>query len=128
MKKTDFSYWCWLRFAIALVWFYQGAWLKVVAVDPHHFSIVEAAVPFGSPRLWIGAIGAFETFLAIWFLVGWKRPWCAWGQVGLLVAMNTGGILSAGDEIPDPVGMVLMNFVFALAILGAGGVWRSTRE
>lgn len=128
MKKADFSYWCWLRLAIALVWLYQGAWLKVVAVDPHHLDIVEAALPFGSPRLWIGAIGAFETFLAIWFLLGWKRAWCASIQVGLLVVMNTGGILSAGGKIPDPVGMVLMNFVFALAILGAGGVWRTTRE
>ncbi len=128
MKKFDHSYWGWLRLAIALVWLYQGAWLKVIAVDPHHLSIVESAIPFGSPRLWIGAIGAFETFLAIWFLAGWKRPWCAWAQVGLLVVMNTGGILSAGEEIPDPVGMVLMNLVFAIAILGAGEAWRTARE
>lgn len=42
--------------------------------------------------------------------------------------MNTGGILSAAGEIPDPVGMVLMNLVFSLAILGAGGFWRERRE
>ena len=128
MKRNGREYWFWLRFSIALVWLYQGGWLKLIAVDPHHLSIVEAAAPFGHPRLWIGAIGAFECLLAIWFLSGWRHRWCAWIQVALLVVMNTGGILSAGSEIPDPVGMVLMNVVFALAILGAGGVWRDERE
>lgn len=113
-----------LRVAIALVWLYQGAWMKLIAVDPHHLSIVEAAIPFGPPRLWIGLIGALEIFLALWFLFPWKRRWCAWAQVGLLLVMNLGGLLSAGDQIPDPFGMILMNTVFALAILGAGGAWK----
>jgi uncharacterized membrane protein YphA (DoxX/SURF4 family) len=128
MKTNVRDYWCWLRLAIAFVWLYQGGWLKLIAVDSHHLSIVEAAAPFGPPRLWIGAIGAFECLLAVWFLLGWRLCWCAWTQVALLAVMNTGGILSAGSEIPDPVGLVLMNVVFALSILGAGGVWRVARE
>lgn len=106
-----------LRFAIALVWFYQGAWLKIIAVDDHHLSIIDGAVPFGDARVWLFLIGAFETGLAIWFLIGWKRVWCGWIQVSLLVGMNTVGILTAGDEIPDPAGMVTMNLVFIFAIL-----------
>lgn len=125
MRDPRHDFWHWLRLAIALVWLYQGGWLKLFAVDSHHLSIVEAAVPFGSARFWIGAIGAMECLLAIWFLVGWRRRLCAWLQVALLVAMNTGGILFSSEQIPDPMGMVLMNVVFSLAILGSGGVWRS---
>ncbi len=124
MKMAGRGHWFWLRVAIALVWLHQGGWLKCIAVDERHLSIVEAAVPFGSARLWIGAIGAAECLLALWFLSGWRRKECAGLQVALLAAMNAGGILFAGTAIPDPVGMVLMNLVFSLAILGAGGVWR----
>lgn len=117
-----------MRVAIALVWLHQGAWLKLIAVDPRHLSIVDAAIPFGAARVWIGLIGVFESFLGLWFLSPWKRRWCAWIQVGLLVIMNTGGLLSASDQIPDPVGMVLMNLVFALAILFSAGAWKEDRE
>ncbi len=128
MNRKLRNYWFWLRLAIAFVWVYQGGWLKLIAVDPRHLSIVEAAVPFGQARLWIGVIGVCECLLSIWFLTGWRRRLCAWIQIAALVTMNAGGILSSGGDIPDPTGMVLMNAVFALAILGAGDVWRNGRE
>ena len=110
-------WWC-LRFAVGLVWLYQGLWHKLLAVDARHLEIVAAAPSFLPPRVALAAIGAWETLLglAVWFRWG-PRP-AAWLQIGTMIAMNTAGILFAGDKIPDIGGMLTMNMVFILAIWG----------
>jgi uncharacterized membrane protein YphA (DoxX/SURF4 family) len=112
------NWWCLLRVAVALVWLYQGLWHKIVAVDARHLEIVASAPSFLPPRLALGMIGGLETWFAISILARWRQRLFAWMQIGMLVAMNAAGILFAGDKIPDIGGMLTMNLVFALTILG----------
>jgi uncharacterized membrane protein YphA (DoxX/SURF4 family) len=112
------NWWCSLRIAVALVWIYQGLWHKLLAVDAHHLEIVAAAPALLPPRLALGLIGLAETIIAVSILCRWKQRIFAWLQIGMLVVMNAGGIIFAGDKIPDIGGMLTMNFVFMMAIWG----------
>jgi len=120
------NWWRALRTAVALVWLYQGLWLKIIAVEPRHLEIVSSVPSFVSPRIALGLIGGFESLLGLAFLLGWRLRLFAWLQIGLLVLMNTAGILFASASIPDVPGMVLMNLVFILAIWGIGHHEKST--
>lgn len=112
------NWWCLLRVAVAMVWFYQGLWHKLLAVDARHLDIVASAPSILPPRLALGLIGGLETLFAISILSGWNQRIFAWLQIGMLVVMNTAGILFAGDKIPDIGGMLTMNLVFAMTIWG----------
>ena len=107
-----------IRVAIALVWFYQGLWCKVLGGVPHHEAVI-AAVPFiGSAGglITLIALGLLECGIGLWVLSGrWRRE-AAIVQTVLLIAMNAGGLIWAARLIPDPAGMILQNFAFLLLI------------
>jgi len=107
-----------IRVAIALVWFYQGLWCKVLGGVPHHEAVI-AAVPFiGSAggHITLIALGLLECGIGLWVLSGrWRRE-AAIVQTVLLIAMNAGGLIWAARLIPDPAGMILQNFAFLLLI------------
>jgi uncharacterized membrane protein YphA (DoxX/SURF4 family) len=107
-----------VRLAIALVWFYQGLWCKVLGGVPSHEAVV-AAVPFIGSAAGHGtliALGLLECAIGLWVLSGrWMRE-AAIVQTALLAAMNAGGLIWASHLIPDPAGMVLQNFTFLLLI------------
>ncbi len=108
----------WIRGAIAMVWLYQGLWLKILAREPRHQAIA-GAVPFLSPRqarAALFAIGLFECALALWVLSGQASLQAALVQTVVLTGMNTCGILWASRFIPDPAGMVLQNLTFLLLV------------
>jgi uncharacterized membrane protein YphA (DoxX/SURF4 family) len=110
-----------LRGVLAVVWLYNGLWLKILAVDPHHAQIVASTL--GHPA-WLTAIGAGETLLALGILSGWLSRFVNGFQLFLLVAMNTAGILFSG-QIANPVGLVISNLPLAacaasLIIFGPG--------
>ena len=67
-------------------------------------------------RLFLLALGWFETLLSLWVLSGRFSLLAAWVQIALLIGMNTGGLLWARKIIPDPAGMVFHNFVFLVLI------------
>lgn len=119
-------WWCLLRAAVALTWFYQGLWHKLLAVDARHLEIVASAPSFLSPQVALGLIGGVETLFAIAVLVKWRERVFAWLQIGMLLVMNAAGILFAGNKIPDIGGMLIMNLVFALTIWGLAN--HETRE
>lgn len=113
-----------IRISIALVWFYQGLWCKVVGGEPHHLALI-STVPFFSPvaaRAVLVLLGLVECCLGAWVLTGWQLRIAAITQTVLLVAMNTGGVIWASKLIPDPVGMILQNFAFVLLIWVAAEV------
>lgn len=112
------SWWHLLRWAVAMVWLYQGIWLKILAVDPRHLAIVAAAPTWIAPRAALAIIGAVEALFGVASLLGWRPRLFAWLQIGTLAAMNAAGIAFAAASIPDIPGMLLMNLVFALAIWG----------
>ena len=106
------------RVAIALVWFYQGLWCKVLGGEPHHLAVI-SAVPFIGPAAGRGALvllGLFEGGLGAWVLTGWQQRYAAIAQTVLLVAMNAGAVVWAWRLLPDPVGMLLQNFAFVVLI------------
>ena len=112
------NWWFLLRLAVAVVWLYQGLWHKLISVDVRHLEIVASTPSFLPPRLALGLIGVVETLFAISILSRWHQRLFAWLQISVLILMNASGILFGGDQIPDIVGMLTMNLVFALAIWG----------
>lgn len=101
-----------LRLVVALTWLYQGLWLKLVVVDPHHLEVVRGA---GLPGWFLTVIGAGETLLGIGVLSGLFNRFVSWFQLALLLAMNSIGILTGG--VDDPVGLILGNLPLVGCIL-----------
>jgi hypothetical protein len=117
-----------LQAAVAAVWLYEGLWCKLLGRMPHQFEVVGAVPMFDgrSAGRVLRAIGAAECALAVWVLSGRLPLAAAAVQTGLLVAMNSGGLLWARRFIPDPGGMVVKNFAFLVlawvaAVRAAGG-------
>jgi len=114
-----------IRASIAMVWFYQGLWLKVLAREPRHLKIV-SSVPFLNPKQTRAALlglGLLECAVGLWVLSGQFAVPAAFAQTALLVTMNVCGLIWASRLIPDPAGMVFQNFTFLLlAWIAAGKV------
>lgn len=113
-----------VRISIALVWLYQGLWLKIVAADAHHLEIVRQ-VGFTSPLLAMRLIGVGETLLGIGVLSGFYPRAVAALQIAIILAMNVTGILFGGGSIPDPAGLLIGNLPLLLCIALTGLVQRS---
>jgi uncharacterized membrane protein YphA (DoxX/SURF4 family) len=112
-----------LRVAIASVWLYQGLWLKLLGQAPRHQKIV-GTVPFLNSRQarWaLMLLGFLECGLAVWVLSGFRAREAALAETLLLGFMNAAGLLWARNLIPDPVNMLLQNFVFLLLAWVAAG-------
>jgi hypothetical protein len=111
------------QIAVATVWVYEGLWCKLLGGIPVQRDVVEA-VPFFSAcsaAVLLRTIGVVECGLALWVLSGWHPVLAALAQTGLLVGMNSCGLLWARRIIPDPGGMVVKNFAFlVLAWVVAG--------
>jgi DoxX-like family len=107
-----------IRLSIALVWFYQGFWCKLLGGVTRHEAVI-SAVPFIGPaggHIAPITLGLVEFGIAAWTLSGqWMRQ-AAIVQTALLAAMNGGGLIWAARLIPDPAGMILQNFAFLLLI------------
>ena len=107
-----------IRLAIALIWFYEGLWCKLLGRMPQQEGIVER-VPFLGPRVshvFLKGLGVVECTLGFWVLAGWQGWWAALVQTVLLVTMNAIGLTFARRLIHDPPGMVLKNFSFVILI------------
>jgi hypothetical protein len=102
------------RSAVAAVWLYEGLWCKLLKGVPLQFDVVEAVPLFsqGSAAWMLRALGVVECGLGVWVLSGWQPFLAAAAQTGLLVTMNSGGLLWARHIIPDPAGMIVKNFAF----------------
>lgn len=113
-----------VRCVVALVWLYEGLWLKVVAHDPHQLAIVKSFA-FGplTPVMLMTLIGCGETLLGLAVLSGLFARFMAWFQGLLLIAMNLTGILFGGGQIAQPVGLLIHNLplLVCIALLGVCG-------
>ncbi len=115
-----------LRTAIASVWLYQGLWSKLLGRAPRHQKIV-GTVPSlnsGQARGAVMLLGSLECLLAVWVLSGIRAREAALMETLLLGSMNAAGLLWARKLIPDPMNMLLQNFIFLLlAWVAAGNGW-----
>ncbi len=113
-----------IRGSIALVWLYQGLWCKLLIRQSRHQAIIRA-VPYlagAQARAALFTLGATEAFIGAWVVSGWRAPEAALVQTGLVLLMNGGGIIWARQIIPDPVGMLVQNFVFLILVWVAAGL------
>jgi hypothetical protein len=101
------------RVVVALVWFYEGLWCKLLAGCPSHAAIVRSLPPpvarFADALLI--ALGAAEVALGLWILTGWEARVAFWAQALLLVLMNGGGLIWGRAAIEDPASLVIHNAV-----------------
>ena len=108
-----------VRLSMALVWLYNGLWLKIVAHDAHHRAIVAAV--FGADwraNLALLLIGCAETLLGLGIASGIAWRLVNIVQIGVLLAMNLVGIFFGGGEIAHPLGLLIQNLpLFCCATL-----------
>ena len=76
------------RLAVALVWLWQGLWLKVIRPDPRHTAVAASALGLaeGPARTALAVIGLAETALALWVLAGDRARLAALAQTCLLAS------------------------------------------
>lgn len=108
-----------IRCVLALIWLYNGLWLKIIEVDPHHLQIVSGiARSIGrSPKEFLLIIGALETLLAAGILSGLLNRFVSYFQIGIILLMNTIGIIYGGGAIKDPLGLIIMNLPVIMCAL-----------
>lgn len=100
-----------IRCVLALIWLYNGLWLKILHVDPHHLEIVQAVfqISINQASDFLNVIGSLETLLGIGILSGLFHRFVNYFQVLILVVMNSVGIVSGEGTISDPAGLLIMN-------------------
>jgi len=107
-----------IRLSIAMVWFYQGLWCKVLGGVRRQEAVI-SAVPFvgaAEVRLALITLGLAECGLAVWVLSGQRMREAAGVETVLLAAMNGSAVIWAWHLIPDPVGMILENCAFLVLV------------
>lgn len=100
-----------VRCVLSIIWFYNGLWLKILHVDPHHLEIVQSVfqVSVNQAADFLNIIGGLETLLAVGILSGLFHRFVNYFQVFILIAMNSIGIVSGEGTIADPAGLLIMN-------------------
>ena len=108
-----------VRIALALVWLYNGLWLKVIELDAHHLKIVAAAASGSGmqPEFLLRLIGSCETLLALGILSGLFFRFVNYFQIFIVLAMNLVGGISSGGEIPHPFGLIISNLPLIMCAL-----------
>ncbi len=100
-----------IRLALAAVWFYNGLWLKVIALDAHHLDIVRS-VSTGSglePSFILRLIGGAETLLGIGIVSGLFYRFVSYFQIFIILLMNLIGSVGGGGAIAHPFGLIVSN-------------------
>lgn len=100
-----------IRCVLALIWLYNGLWLKILAVDPHHLEIVQAVfqISMNQAADFLNVIGLLETLLGIGILSGLFHRFVNYFQVFILIVMNSVGIVGGEGSISNPAGLLIMN-------------------
>jgi uncharacterized membrane protein YphA (DoxX/SURF4 family) len=108
-----------VRVVLAVIWLYNGLWLKVIVVEPHHLIIMKGVVAGTdmSPVLLLKLIGSLETLLAVGILSGALNRFVNFFQIAILLLMNAIGIICGKGAIPHPVGLILSNLPMVMCAL-----------
>jgi uncharacterized membrane protein YphA (DoxX/SURF4 family) len=108
-----------VRIALASVWLYNGLWLKVIALDPHHLEIVRSVSGGSSiaPVVLLRTIGCCETLLAIGILSGLFYRFVSYFQIAIVLVMNVIGSIFGGGAIAHPVGLIVSNLPLIMCAL-----------
>ncbi|MDR3614263.1 MAG: DoxX-like family protein [Candidatus Obscuribacterales bacterium] len=99
-----------IRVSLAAVWLYNGLWLKVIELDPHHLEIVRSVFGNGGiePVFILRLIGSCESLLALGIASGLFYRFVSYFQITVILLMNLIGSISGG-AISHPFGLVISN-------------------
>jgi DoxX-like family len=103
-------------------WFHEGTWKKFLGKDPRHADIV-ASIPglsASSSTILLRALGLTETVLGLWVLSRWRRREASLVQTALVIGMNAGGLVFAGDQIPNHKRLIARSAAFLALVWLAG--------
>jgi hypothetical protein len=103
-----------LNVVVALVWFINGLYCKLLNFVPRHQQIVATMLGEEHAAIITRLIGVSEMLLAAWVLSRIKSRWCAIVQVVLIAMMNTLEFFLA----PDLLLFGKANAVFATLLIG----------
>lgn len=100
-----------IRLALAAVWFYNGLWLKVIALDAHHLEIVRSVSNNSGiePALILRLIGSAETLLGLGIVSGLFYRFVSCFQIVIILLMNLIGSIGGGGAIAHPFGLIISN-------------------
>ena len=103
-----------INYLIALVWFINGFFCKLLNLVPRHQLIVARISGSNYSGLFTKAIGVAEILMAIWIINGYKSRLNAITQIIVIAAMNMLEFIL----VPDLLLWGKMNLVFALILIG----------
>lgn len=102
-----------LTYCIALVWFINGLFCKVLNFVPRHEQIVAAILGDAHAHIFTILIGISEIIMTIWILSGFKSRLNALVQIGVIATMNTLEFIL----VPDLLLWGKMNSLFAACLI-----------
>jgi hypothetical protein len=77
-----------LTIAIALVWFINGLFCKLLNLVQRHESIVSRILGESFAPVLTKTIGALEVLMAIWIISGTRSRLCTYSQIIIIATMN----------------------------------------
>ena len=92
-KLLSFS----LSMGIALVWFLNGLFCKILNFVPRHQLIVSRILGEEHGLIITKTIGVFELLMVVWILSGIKSRFCTYSQILIITVMNVIEIIIAPD-------------------------------
>ena len=102
-----------LTYFIALVWFVNGFFCKVLNLVPRHEEIVGRVISEDIARFLTIVIGFAEIIMAIWILSGYKSKFNAILQIIIIITMNALEFMI----VPDLLLWGKLNSLFALLFI-----------
>jgi uncharacterized membrane protein YphA (DoxX/SURF4 family) len=103
-----------VRSLVAAEWIHEGLYKKVLGGDPRHAAIVESVPGLSAKQATalLKTLGLVETGIALWVLSGKAPRQAAAVETALVVGMNTGGLLFAGDHIEGHTRLIARSAAF----------------
>lgn len=77
-----------LNLSIALVWFVNGLFCKVLNLVPRHQQIVARILGDDHASILTGTIGVLEIFMSVWVISRIHSRLCTFVQIVLIATMN----------------------------------------
>ena len=106
-----------LRICIALIWFLNGFYCKLLNLVPRHQLIVGRILGLEHASWLTKIIGLFEVLMSLWVISRWKSRTCTGFQVVLIIMMNTIEFIKAPDLLLFGRGNAILAGILVLAIL-----------
>ncbi len=101
-----------VRYLLALLWFVNGLWSKLLDKVPRHQQIVSEILGPTHATALTTAIGVAEIAMALWIVVGWRYRLCANLQITVILLMN----LIEFFLVPHLLLWGRLNLVFAVTL------------